>query len=263
MMFGYIRGTYMFSEAVFYNRNGEYRKSLEYIDKGLDLIGEAQLNPSAAIHINTLKGENMHLLGRDAEAYDVLKGILTLKDSIDNRQMSSQIAELQTIYEVNKIKTDMEVQAVELERTKVIVGALVGLSFLLLILILMARKNKKSQAKKNKKIYEQYQLMKSYLSKIREQRSELEFAKQEEDNSLTVNWAEKAHSYLIETEAFKNENLSRDDLAAALGTNRQYLIDAIKQKQVRRLRIISTVSVSNMPTKCLSQIKQQVSKVFT
>ena len=142
--------------------------------------------------------------------------------------MLSHLSELQTIYEVNQMKSEIEVKTVSLQRTKTIIFALSGVLLLLLILFIVTKRNKKEREKRNKKIYEQYQLMKSYLGQIREQRDQLAFSRQKEEEDSVINWAERAHSYLLETEDFKKEDLSRDSLAIALGTNRQYLIDAIK-----------------------------------
>ncbi len=228
IMFDYTRSSYMFTEGVYYRKKGDFNRSLEYINRGFALTDVEKMNTDAVIHVNLTKSESLYGLGKFSDAYELLDDIFQKKDSLDAKYMLSHLSELQTIYEVNQMKSEIEVKTVSLQRTKTIILALSGVLLLLLILFIVTKKNKKEREKRNKKIYEQYQLMKSYLGQIREQRDQLAFSRQKEEEDSVINWAERAHSYLLETEDFKKEDLSRDSLAIALGTNRQYLIDAIK-----------------------------------
>lgn len=218
----------MFTEGVYYRKKGDFNRSLEYINKGFAITDAEKMNTDAVIHVNLTKSESLYGLGKFSDAYKLLDDIFHKKDSLDAKYMLSHLSELQTIYEVNQMKSEIEVKTVSLQRTKTIIFALSGVLLLLLILFIVTKRNKKEREKRNKKIYEQYQLMKSYLGQIREQRDQLAFSRQKEEEDSVINWAERAHSYLLETEDFKKEDLSRDSLAIALGTNRQYLIDAIK-----------------------------------
>lgn len=232
---------YLLYESRYYYETKEYEEAFLYLNK----INEVEIGIDATVQmaINTTRSTVLHKLNRDDEAYELLEKIVLEKDSLNSRQALVQISELQTIYEVSKIKTDMEIQSVQLERTKAIVIGLVVISSLLLILILITRKNKKDREKKNKIIYGQYRQMKSYLDQIRSQRDELELSRQEEKDE-PINWAERAYRYLMETEMFKVNNISRDDLAIALGTNRQYLINAIKEETGKTFKdYINTIRI--------------------
>lgn len=232
---------YLLYESRYYYETKEYEEAFLYLNK----INEVEIGIDATVQmaINTTRSTVLHKLNRDDEAYELLEKIVLEKDSLNSRQALVQISELQTIYEVSKIKTDMEIQSVQLERTKAIVIGLVVISSLLLILILITRKNKKDREKKNKIIYGQYRQMKSYLDQIRSQRDELELSRQEGKDE-PINWAERAYRYLMETEMFKVNNISRDDLAIALGTNRQYLINAIKEETGKTFKdYINTIRI--------------------
>lgn len=232
---------YLLYESRYYYETKEYEEAFLYLNKINEI--EIGIDDTVQMAINTTRSRVLHKLNRSNEAYELLEKIVVEKDSLNSRQALMQISELQTIYEVNKIKTDMEIQSVQLERTKAIVIGLVVISSLLLILILITRKNKKDREKKNKIIYGQYRQMKSYLDQIRSQRDELELSRQEEKDE-PINWAERAHHYLMETEMFKVNNLSRDDLAIALGTNRQYLINAIKEETGKTFKdYINTIRI--------------------
>lgn len=222
------RIVYMQVEALYYYNNEEYHKALDFINKASLSIPPQLMKTQTTISHRVLNSRILHKLNRSADAYKLLEEVVTQKDSLNNKYMSTQTAEFQTIYEVNKIKTDLITETAKSERSQLIIIGLLSILFLSTIVILVIIRHKKDKEKKNKKIYDQYQLMKSYLGQIREQRDQLALSKQKEEEEATINWAERAHSYLLETEDFKKENFSRDNLAAVLGTNRQYLIDAIK-----------------------------------
>lgn len=223
------KAVYLQAEALYYYNKGEYHMALDFINKAVLNIPPQLMKSQTTIGLRTLKSRILNKLNRSADAYKLLEELTVQKDSLNAQQMSSQVAEIQTIYEVSKIKEDLTIETVRAERSKIIIIGLLSILFLLALVIFIIIRNKKYREKKNKKIYEQYQLMKSYLDKIRAQRDELQLTREEESEE-SINWAEKAHSYLLETEAFKKEDLSRDDLAIALGTNRQYLIDSIKNE---------------------------------
>lgn len=222
-----IEVPYSSIEANFYYNKGEYSQALKYLDKVL------QYAPSRGMlfYKDNLRSKSniLQKLNRDEEALILLQKSNAIEDSLNIQNLSAQLLELETIYEVDKIKTDIKIKNVQLERNKVIITASIIFSLLLLFITIFTIRNKRDREKKNKKIYEQYQLMKSYLDQIRKQRDELKLAREDQEEE-TINWAERANNYLLETEAFKKEDLSRDDLALALGTNRQYLIDAIKNE---------------------------------
>lgn len=221
---------YLSLESRYYLQKKEFHKALEYIDISLNLVPKGIGNYWKLLSFYRIKSDILHGMNKENEAYDLVKKILYKTDSINHVKLLSQVYELQTIYEVDEIKNERDMKTAQLERTKVIAIALLGISLLLLILFIITKRNKREREKRNRKIHEQYQLMKTYLGQIRTQREELELSKQKEENNTIINWAEKAHHYLLKTEAFKKEDLSRDDLATALGTNRQYLIDAIKNE---------------------------------
>lgn len=233
---------YLLYESRYYYKTKNYEQALLSLNKINDVgIG---IDATVRMSVNTTRSQVLHKLNRSAEAYQLLEEIVEEKDSLNSKQALVQISELQTIYEVNKMKTDMKIQSAQLERTKAIVAGLICISLLLLILIIIAGKNKKDKEKKNKIIYEQYRQMKSYLDRIRSQREELTLSRLEQKDE-PVNWAERAYHYLMETEMFKVNDLSRDDLAIALGTNRQYLINAIKEETGKTFKdYINTIRIA-------------------
>lgn len=209
-----------YMEAMYYNEDKKFNKAFEYIERR-----QKESSPESRM----LRSDILHNLGRNKEAYEILKNEIQVKDSLQSKGITTQILELETIYKVNQMKSEIDVKTIQIERNRIIIVAFIAFSLLLLFVTILTIRNKKDKEKKNVKIYNQYQLMKSYLDQIRKQRDELKLAREDQEEE-TINWAERANNYLLETEAFKKEDLSRDDLALALGTNRQYLIDAIKNE---------------------------------
>ncbi len=216
---------YLREEVQYYYQSKNYNKAYMYLEKYELLRNKFQLGDS--LDSNIIKSKVLNKLNRSAEAFDLLEKTMIQIDSLNSIYVSSTIAELQVIYEVDKVKADLEIQKAYLERSKAIV---IGLGCILLLsigIVIIIRKNSKEKERKNKKIYEQYMLMKSYMDGIRSQKDNL--TKQDNRDEQT-DLAERVHEYIIGTKAFKNENLSRDELALTLGTNRQYLTDAIRKK---------------------------------
>jgi AraC-like DNA-binding protein len=226
---------------VYYYKVEDYEKALLHLNK-MDEMG-VETDATTQMSINIARSHVLHKLNRDREAYELMEKIVKMKDSLDYKRFLLQFSELQTRYEVNTIKTEKELQSAQLERTEAIAFGLVGISLSFLTLIVITRRNKKNREKRNRIIYGQYEQMKSYLDQIRTQRHEQEISRQEKKKE-SVNWAERATCYLVETEMFKVNDLSRDDLAIALGTNRQYLINAIKEETGKTFKdYINTIRI--------------------
>lgn len=219
---------YYGTEANYYKAIRNYERAMGYINKALTTEAQKVLLQKDIIDIQIMKSEILHEQGKNTEAYNLLNTIYYTQDSLKKVQLASQIAQIHTIYEVDKVKTEIALQSAKLYQTKgVAIVAIASVALCILILILI-RRNSTLKERKNKKIYEQYILIKSYLDDIHAKRSDTTKQRLEERGEMAEPLANIAKKYLIETEAFKKD-ITRDDLALTLGTNRQYLTESIRE----------------------------------
>lgn len=221
-----VRYDYLSTEASYYYEEGDYKKALAYTDSlqkcGLDDVVN---NWESMI----VRSRILHKLNRSNEAFILYDEAMQLKDSMNQDDISRQINELQTAHEIDKARTEIEMQKTKLEMTRYIIIALVCILLLIIAFIIVRIRYNRERYKKDKKIFDQYALVKSYLEEIKlykDEKKKLAGDAENKQNDLV----EQLYNYLIETQSFKDKNIDRTKLSLALGTNRQYLTDAIREK---------------------------------
>lgn len=221
-------------EAQYYSAKGEHEKAKMYIDFTLDSLYSDMIYRNAYNHIvgNLIKADILHEAGDNKDAYNLLRDLYQLNDSLNAANFSSQVAEIQTLYNVDKLKLESERDKV---KVRLMIYVLIG-SFLLLLLltyiIYVAWRNAQILKKKNKQLFNQYSEIEKNNKRI--QALQLQQTPNVDDEKTEENLHEvlihKLNAYLEESQVYTNPNLTREELALDMGTNRQYLIEAIKEQ---------------------------------
>ncbi|MFV0332088.1 MAG: helix-turn-helix domain-containing protein [Dysgonomonas sp.] len=219
----YIQSLY----ADYYLYTREYNKALEAIDRAIKRFSEIgdNINYISA----TTKKIDIYSAKNDFENAILLKNSIThFSDSLEKANTSKQINELRTTYHVSKLENQIEKEKLKLQNTRILIIFLVVICILLFIVVAIVKRNLNILKKKNGKLFEQYNEMDKYKNQI----SSLLSSKSNnveipEEKSLY----DKMVIHLQNTLCFLEPDLSREKLALELGTNRQYLTQAIQESK--------------------------------
>ncbi len=187
-------------------------------------------NPFQSVEMNLLKAEVLNESGSSKEAYKLLSELYQLKDSLTATNFSEQVAEIQTIYKVDKLEYEAEQNRLKMQAFFYVLIGSVLVSLLLIYIVYASYKNGKILKNKNKRLLQQYSEIESRNKII--QNLELERHSDIESGKIGLDPYQelvlKLDLYLVDTQEYRKPKLTREELALAIGTNRQYLIEAIK-----------------------------------
>lgn len=219
-------------EAQYYSVMGKHDLAKKYLDDSESCFKARSVKLSALnyLKINLIRAEVLHHSGDNKEAYILLNELFQLNDSINASTISKQLSEIQTAYMVDTIKLESERDKAKLYITQLVLFISILISLLLIYIVYISRKNSKALQEKNKQLFSQYSKLESNRVMIRELESSqfLEPNNVEEEENPQVLIMKKLEEHLTSTKAYTNPDISREDLALVVGTNRQYLIEAIK-----------------------------------
>lgn len=221
-----------------FGANVDYIKSkyyylVKHYDKALDHIKEQlELDKTANPQKVDLEEHIMHkinilcYLGKYKDAFKEQRRLISLKDSLYQYNMPLQISQISKKYELEKAKIEQGEKDAQLARTQSVVMGFVVTTFLLCVIIILIIRNAKKLKEKNKALFRQNVELDKYVSIIKK-----DFVKNEKkDSGEDISLFEKLERYMKEFEPYKKPELSKADIVEALGTNRQYLTDAIKKE---------------------------------
>lgn len=219
---------YYKSEAEYHLLTKNFPEARQYIQVLLENIS-LETNPQEYLEINILKAKILNAEGDNLSAYNLINQVHQAYDSISKIDFSSRVAEIQTIHQVEKAGLLAKQSEEKLQLTQIILIILALVFLLSLGLLYQSWRNGKVLKKKNQQLHHQY-------TKIEESNKLMHKLKTEKLNEGNVPASPyddiiiKLKNYLDESQIYRNADLSREELALKIGTNRQYLIQAIKEK---------------------------------
>lgn len=223
-------------EALYFAEVGKYEKAKAHIEKSEDCFKTRKVGISIHnyIKINMIKADILNKSGDSKDAYALLRDLFQLNDSNNTESFSRQLAEIQTEYMVDKIQLKAESNKIKLRITQLIASILIIVSLMLIYIVYIIKRNSKILQEKNKTLFKQYTELENRRIKIEELTS-LHKGKSDETTSdsesdVLSNIMQRLEKYITKTEIYKKADVSREELALAIGTNRQYLIEAIKER---------------------------------
>ena len=230
---GYIidEGTINSFYGLYYIGISEYGKALPFVENFLSYSRKTGGARNIIIASNQ-KAAALDGLHRYREAGEVKSEIISMTDSLNMEQATRQLTEMQTLYEVSRIEAEKEQKQLENQRLYIVMGGVVLIMLLLIVLFVMEKRNSKRLQQKNRKLFEQYKHITSLNGNEFFMSSPTPDANSAQDNGNISDKQiifNKALAHLLDSKQYLDYDFDRRDLAQQIGTNRQYLIEAIQE----------------------------------
>lgn len=212
--------------AHYYYATADYVKALEYLERAISFYETSLFNElPAALE---LKADILAGMQQYREAFDLSKRVSFMRDSLATENFTRQMAEQRTIYQVDRLENETTRHQL---RNKYILAVVVGLVFvvvLLVVIVFIIRRNAIRLKEKNYRLYQQLkEQSKQSPLHIYSVKGNKAVAKSKSLQERAL--FERIISHLQQTSGFLEPDISREKLALDLGTNRQYLCDAIQE----------------------------------
>ena len=200
--------------AEYYSLIGNYEKALFLLNNVLSTYKKENSIDFLSFQIIENKIQIFEKQRNYKDAFFTLKEFSAYKDSINKENIPFQMSTISKEIALEKARIETEKNKAQLQNSYIIIFVLVISILFLFSTIYIIRHNAKKLLEKNKMLFLQFE----GLSSIKDQKGS------DDDNSLF----DRIQRCMREKEQFKIPDLTREDLARELSTNRQYLTEAIK-----------------------------------
>ena len=204
--------------AMYYNKTGEYDKALEHLDQAVGILTDTNMIIDV-IEIKELKAEILANMGKHQKAYLEMREAVDMTDSLATKRLATQISELRTIYQLDRITA-------EKERQRIIMLSAIGGCLLLAVLVVVFIVYSRKLYRKNLSLYQQINERNRSEKEAEEAEAHIPPEQLSREKKLFLELQRLMQSEKL----FTMSNLDRNTLAEMLGTNRQYLTDAITKE---------------------------------
>ena len=220
--------------ATIYEGRKQYEKALEMLDKQIMLNGDINsLERNVTIPKN--KARILAKMGRAQEVYDLYSQIFIANDSIRNTEFNAQLDELRTVYEVDKITAENELNRIQKIRNRnyflFALGGCALLAFALGIWIYHSR----AIVRKNRGLYLQIKEQDRLAEKLEREREESRQLRRliqpeatglpKEDDDI---FFERLTVLMKEQQLYTGSEVKRQDIAGKIGLSDRRLHDCVK-----------------------------------
>lgn len=213
-------------EAEYYYKAQDYSKSLSNINAALSLNDQPILN---RISLMQTKAKILRALGKGNDAYDQLEKVHLKSDSMNAQRFATQISEFETIHRTNNLKSDLALNKEKLHTSRILLGGSILVTLLVIVVGIAVWRGNKKLRERNRDLYKRHQKLEELTQEIGKIQLEQTLEEDELDASDII--MSKLDSFMKESKDYLKPEITRDDLALEIGTNRQYLIAAIKDKR--------------------------------
>lgn len=216
---------------VYNYQKGDYAKAMQYLNKNKELAIPFALTPD---YKNTPKWEALinEKLGNYKEANSALKDQLHFTDSINRANTDKEVSSLWATFEVEKAQQAKENSESKVRIIAISTSVIIFISAILIIYFVITNKKLK---KKNMLLFKQQKGLTSSIPPIINtekilplaEHLDIDITQQENTDNTDQTLYYRIVEYLQTTQQYTDPDISRESLARELGTNRQYIIDAI------------------------------------
>lgn len=222
---------YYLIETDYYLSVGNHEKAKEYASLLTNKVS-IKKQPYSYLQSNLYLSKTLNAGGKSKEAYDLLYRLYNTNDSINAINFSNEFAEMQTKHELKEAGFLVKEANLKLKNARMILLVLTVFFLLSLLVVYIIWKNKKLLKNKNLLLYKQYKEIELRNKRIVELQSTHNDITTDSiiDEDVYGVIMEKLIQYFSESKAYLNSDITRESIALAIGTNRQYLIEAIKEK---------------------------------
>ena len=206
-------------EARLAELRGKYKQALYFASANYELLLKDN-EPGLAYEMGEMKARLLRKAGYADSAALLYEQLLLRKDSLQNINFAAQLDDLQTIYNVDKLTEQQS------HTRKQLLLAIIC-CILLIILVVSYLAHNKTLKKRNRILCRQIEAQtraREELITLKESLHEIQINNQESDLFNRLEKLMKQHRLYAQTD------LTRENLAEKLNTNRTYLTDAIKGK---------------------------------
>ena len=204
-------------EARYYASTNQYDKALASNNENMDILISVGDSVSL-LTVELQQAQLLHAAGQYKEAADLYKQIIPRKDKLRNHELTAQLDELRTIYEVDKLTLKNQIATNRLYFLLII-------SVLLLVVVFLYIIYARRLHRKNRILFDTYVQTQKKEEKLSLVKEKLEPAKITNEEILY----NKLNKLMQIEHLYKDPKMKKDDLVAKLNTNRTYLSDAIKK----------------------------------
>ncbi len=141
--------------GLYYAHYGMPQKGIEICNEGIEIARRYKLETKLLFLYGSL-GENYKALGNQEKYSEILEKIISLKDTVYQKNSSQSIAEVQTKYDLQKKENLIILQKLEITRQNYFLyGLLIFSFFSILVAVLLFREYKKRQQIKIRQMQEE------------------------------------------------------------------------------------------------------------
>lgn len=210
--------------AFYYSYKGDYDKALEIVELYESLYLEDQTLSSSDLY-KKRKTVILAAKNRFEEAYNLRSELFSDRKLVSRSNSTRQLSEMYTLYNVNKFERISIENKTKATDSKILAVVLFLVSVSFIVIIVVVKKNVDKLKKKNRQIFIQIQSLDKYRSLLNNLKQGETENKSSEENTLFA----KIEQYMQSTHCYTDANITREDLALHIGTNRQYLGQAIQE----------------------------------
>lgn len=208
-------------DAIFHYHIGDFKTAIEYTETSMNYLKQANRYPEYLKNVIFLS-DIYTRMGNYKQSNELRNIALQVSDSLNKVNVTKDINSLWTILEVDRAR--MEKEQSELKNQK-LYAIILGISIIVLHLagsiIILIENNKKLKAK-NKKLFDQQKV------------DDMVDADNNPDELYTngeLSLYDRLVNYITLSQQYINPDISRESVAKELGTNRQYITEAIQQNR--------------------------------
>lgn len=214
--------------APYYLKKKEYDKALNSINEVIHYYTTASSHNMNLINAKIKKADILAAAGRDLdEALELRKEVQIYFYDFMQENAARQLSEMNTIYKVG----NLEKKAIQNEskaRNYQMISMIFVIAFIFMIaIIVLIRSNYNKLRKKNEKLFEQYKNLDKYKTQL--SKLNISIAQKAPEILKEQSLYDKIENYVIESQCYRDPEVSRDFLAAEIGTNREYMTRAIQE----------------------------------
>ena len=203
-------------QARYFAATKQYDKAIASNDENMAIL--VSVGDSVSLLTVELQQAELLLAAEQYEAAaELYKQIIPRKDKLRNSELSAQLDELRTIYEVDKLTLKNEIA------TSRLYLLLVSSSLLLIVVFLYIIYTRRLR-RKNRVLFDTFVQSQKKEDKLSEIKKEVEQESLSNEESLYNNLCKLMHNEHL----FKNQKMKKDDVVNILNTNRTYLSDAVR-----------------------------------
>lgn len=213
-------------QSHYYKITGEFDKALIYADS-LEAYYRNGKSLYRMTGLKKLRAEILEARGDYKAAGKLMQEIIIFTDSISKSNTDKQLYQLKGTYETQILNSEIEKHKLESQYTRTVIISLISVCTLLIIILAVIKYNAIITKEKNKKIFHQLQQLDKSTDEIEQLNTLVHNSVPEATKELSL--YEKTAIHLHERQSFTNPDLTRESLALEVGTNRQYLTQAIQE----------------------------------